>query len=149
MVAAGMGAFDSLRLEKGYRLWGGDIYTEYNPYQAGLAWTVKLKKDSFIGRDACVTLKSQPLKKKLCCMAFTGDGMALGYEAIFAGDRCIGHVTSANYGYAVKQFILYGYLPVEHAREGTLLEIEYFGRRYPARVIEEPVYDPEMVQLRS
>jgi glycine cleavage system aminomethyltransferase T len=58
-------------------------------------------------------------------------------------------VTSANYGYAVKQFILYGYLPVEHAREGTLLEIEYFGRRYPARVIEEPIYDPEMVRLRS
>ena len=48
MISAGQGCFDSLRLEKGYRLWGGDIYTEYNPYETGMAWTVRLnKKEDF------------------------------------------------------------------------------------------------------
>ncbi len=149
MVAAGMGAFDSLRLEKGYRLWGGDVYTEYDPYQSGLGWTVKLKKGDFIGREACAALKQKPLKKKLCCLTFDGDGMALAYESIWAGDRCVGYVTSANYGYAVGKFIMYGYLPAEFARAGTALKVEYFGQRYPATVTAEPLFDPQMEWLRG
>jgi dimethylglycine oxidase len=149
MVAAGLGAFDSLRLEKGYRLWGGDVYTEYNPYESGLGWTVKLKKEAFIGRDACLSLKAQPLTKKLCCLTFDDEGMALGYEPVLDGDRCVGHVTSANYGYAVGQFILYAYLPPDHAEIGTKLEVEYFGRRYGATVVAEPLYDPRMARLKG
>ena len=53
MIGAGMGAFDSLRLEKGYRGWGSDVYTEHTPYEAGLGWTVKLDKPDFVGRAAC------------------------------------------------------------------------------------------------
>lgn len=149
MIAAGMGAFDSLRLEKGYRLWGGDVYTEYTPYESGLGWTVRLKKDDFVGREACVKLKEKPLKKKLCCMTFNNGGMALGYEAIFADGHCVGHVTSANYGYAVGKFIMYGYLPIEQSQVGNQLEIEYFGERYSARVVAEPLYDPKMEKLKS
>ena len=52
LVAAGGGAFDSLRLEKGYRLWGSDIHSEYNPFEAGLGWAVRLNKGDFLGRDA-------------------------------------------------------------------------------------------------
>src|SRR5262249_54482118 len=51
-TAAGGGAFDSLRLEKGYRLWGNHIHTEYNPYEAGLGFAVKLRKGQFLGRLA-------------------------------------------------------------------------------------------------
>lgn len=149
MIAAGMGAFDSLRLEKGYRLWGGDVYTEYSPYESGLGWTVRLKKENFIGRDACLKLKEKPLKKKLCCLTFNNGGMALGYEALFASGECVGHTTSANYGYAVGKFILYGYLPVTHAQPGTQIEVEYFGERHMATVVDEPVYDAGMVRLRS
>jgi dimethylglycine oxidase len=149
LVAAGMGAFDSLRLEKGYRLWGGDVYTEYNPYEAGLGWTVKLNKGGFIGRTACQSLKAQPLQKKLCCLTFNDGGMALGYEPILANGRCVGHVTAANYGYAVGKFILYGYLPPAQAEIGTQLEVEYFGERYAATVVAEPLYDPKMVRLKS
>ena len=68
IIAAGMGAFDSLRLEKGYRGWGLDIHTEYNPYEAGMGWTVRLKKGDFIGREACLAFKEQPLKKKFCAL---------------------------------------------------------------------------------
>jgi heterotetrameric sarcosine oxidase gamma subunit len=149
MIAAGMGAFDSLRLEKGYRLWGGDVYTEHTPYESGLDWTVRLNKADFIGKAACLALKDKPLKKKLCCLVFNNGGVALGYEAILANGQCVGHVTSANYGYSVGKFIMYGYLPITYAQEGTQLEVEYFGERYGATVVAEPLYDPHMERLKA
>jgi len=150
IAAAGMGAFDSLRLEKGYRLWGGDIYTEYNPYQAGMGWTVRLNKGDFVGRDACRALKAQPLKKKLVCLVSTDPkAMAFGYEPIFSNGEAVGHVTSANYGYSIGQFMVYGYLPIDYAMPGTVLEVEYLGDRWSATVSEEPLWDAKMVRLKA
>jgi glycine cleavage system aminomethyltransferase T len=77
------------------------------------------------------------------------DGMALGKEPIFAGERCVGYVTSANYGYAVGKHILYGYLPLALAAPGTRLEVEYFGVRHRATVVAEPLYDPQMQRLKA
>ncbi|MEM7530760.1 MAG: FAD-dependent oxidoreductase [Chloroflexota bacterium] len=158
MVATGMGAFDSLRIEKGYRLWGGDVYTEYNAYESGLNWTVRIKKGDFIGRDACVAIrrqmKEQGLKKKLCCLTSTApNARALGYEPIYHTENghsdCIGHVTTANYGYSAQTLIAYGYLPTQYAAVGTELEIMYQGERFPVLVSDEPLVDAEMVKLRS
>ena len=151
MIAAGMGAFDSLRLEKGYRGWGSDVHTEYSPYEAGLGWTVKLKKKAdYIGKEACKELKPKALKKQLCCMTFDDVGsVAFGGEAIFAkgSDEALGYATSANFGYSVGKFIFYGYLPSEQAGVGTEVELEYFGKRYAAQVVAEPVFDTEMKKI--
>jgi glycine cleavage system aminomethyltransferase T/glycine/D-amino acid oxidase-like deaminating enzyme len=150
LIAAGMGAFDSLRLEKGYRLWGGDMTTEDNPYQVGLGWTVKLEKPNFVGREACLKLKAQPLSRKLCCLTFDDPhAVALGNEPIFANGSCVGHVTSANFGYSVGKFIAYGYLPVEHAAPGTRLEVAYFDERFAAAVGADPQWDARMERLRG
>jgi heterotetrameric sarcosine oxidase gamma subunit len=150
IVPAGLGAFDSLRLEKGYRLWGTDVHTEYNPYQAGLGWTVKLDKGDFIGFAAAASLSQMPLKKKLCCLTLLDrNAVALGYEPIMDGTRCIGHVTSANFGYSVGKFIAYGYLPVEYAVEGTRLDIVYFGERHHAVVAPDPLFDPKMTRMKA
>ncbi len=155
MIGAGMGAFDSLRLEKGYRGWGTDVYTEHNAYEAGLGWTVKLDKADFIGREACLKLKDQPLKKKLCAMTLDDPHAAIvGAEPIFganghATEKAIGYVTSANFGYSVGKFLAYGYLPVDCATVGTKLEIEYFGQRLAATVADDPMFDAKMVRLRS
>lgn len=149
MIAAGMGAFDSLRLEKGYRGWGTDIHSEYNPFEAGLGWTVRLNKGDFIGRDACVELKAKPLKKKFCALTLEKGAAALGYEAIFAQETCIGYTTSANYAYSVGTFLCYGYLPIDYAKAGTQLELEYLGKRYAATVVDEPLYDARMAKLLS
>ncbi len=54
LVAGGYKAIDSLRLEKGYRVWGADISPEDTPYEAGLGFAVKLDKGDFVGRDALV-----------------------------------------------------------------------------------------------
>lgn len=143
MIAAGAGALDSLRLEKGYRLWGQDLRPDDNPFEAGLEWVVRLDKEDFIGRHALLQHKAAGVQRRLCCMAFdTPDGMALGKEPIFSGERCVGYVTSANYGYAVGKHILYGYLPSALATPGTQLEVEYFGVRHRATVVAEPLYDP-------
>ena len=118
LVMGGAGAFDSLRLEKGYRLWGSDIYSEYNPFEAGLGWAVRLNKGYFLGREALIEAK-QHVKRKLCCLTFDDPGaMALGKEPILVDGRTVGYVTSANYGYSVGKHILYGYLPIEYAGPG-------------------------------
>lgn len=156
MIGAGNGAFDSLRLEKGYRGWGSDVHTEHNPYEAGLGWTVKLDKaGDFVGKAACAKLKAEPLHKKLVCMLFDDqDALAFGYEPIFGtnghtSEHAIGYVTSANYGYSIGKFMAYGYVPAEQAAPGTRVEIEYFGQRFGASVSEEPVFDGKMGKLKG
>jgi glycine cleavage system aminomethyltransferase T len=161
VTALGGGAFDSLRLEKGYRLWGADIHSEYNPYEAGLGFAVRPNKGDFIGRQALQRIKEQGITRKLSCMTFDDPAVAvLGKEPIFAlspspargggqGGDVLGYVTSANYGYTVAKSIIYGYLPLEYAAEGSRVEVQYFGRRYPATVAIEPLYDPQMTRLKE
>ena len=148
MIALGGGAFDSLRLEKGYRLWGADIHGDYNPYEAGLGWAVKLEKGDFQGREELLRIRNRGIQRQLCCMTLDDSGAAvLGREPIRAEERILGHVTSANYGYSVGKYIIYGYLPCTYAAVGSRVEVEYFGRSYSATVAREPLYDPEGLQL--
>ena len=65
--------------------------------------------------------------------------MPLGKEPILAGDDVVGYVSSAGLGYSVGSTIAYGYLPLEHARPGAELAIEYFGKLYSATVVAEPL----------
>ena len=150
MIAAGAGAFDSLRLEKGYRLWGQDIHQDYNPFEAGTGWAVRLDRGEFVGRAALLKAKAGGQARLLCCLTFdTAAGMALGKEPIFDGDHCIGYVTSANMGYSVGKHIAYGYLPAESSAPGRQLEIEYFGERHPVTVAVEPLFDPTNQRLKG
>ncbi|MCB0024060.1 MAG: aminomethyltransferase family protein, partial [Caldilinea sp.] len=149
LVAAGGGAFDSLRLEKGYRLWGADIHSEYNPFEAGLGWAVRLNKGYFLGRDALLQARAH-VQRRLCCLTLDEpDAVALGKEPILVGDRVLGYVTSANYGYSVGKYILYGYLPHEYAAPQTKVEVQYFGRRYAATVTAEPLFDPKNERMKA
>jgi len=149
-IAAGGGAFDSLRLEKGYRLWGNDIHTEYNPYEAGIGFAVRMRKGDFIGRDALRQVRAQGLRRRLCCMTLDDpDAVVMGKEPILDGDRTLGYVTSANYGHSIGRGIAYGYLPVEYAAVGTPVDILYFGERIRAQVAREPLYDPDGKKMRA
>ncbi|MBI1294145.1 FAD-dependent oxidoreductase [bacterium] len=149
LIAAGAGAFDSLRLEKGYRLWGQDIHTDYTPDEAGIGWAVNLKKGDFVGRAALLERRAQGIQRKLCCLVLEPDGLALGKEAVYTKDGdCIGYVTSANYSYSTGRPIAYAYLPVDQSHIGAALAIDYFGRRFAATVVEEPVYDAGMEKIK-
>jgi len=149
LVAGGAGAFDSLRLEKGYRLRGSDIHSEYNPFEAGLGWAVRLNKGYFLGRDALIHAKEK-VTCKLCCLTLDEpDAIALGKEPLLIDGETVGYVTSANYGYSVGQYIVYGYLPARHAQPGTKVQVQYFGRRQWATVREEPLFDPGNARMKA
>jgi glycine cleavage system T protein len=149
MVAAGGGAFDSLRLEKGYRLWGQDISTEHDPFEAGLGFVVRMDKRDFQGKPALERIIEFGSPNRLSCMVLDDPAaVVMGKEPVWSGERPVSYVTSAAYGYTFGRQIAYGYLPVELAAEGTLLEIEYFGERLPARVAADPLIDPKGERLR-
>jgi glycine cleavage system aminomethyltransferase T/glycine/D-amino acid oxidase-like deaminating enzyme len=143
LVAAGGGAFESLRLEKGFRLWGVDIHTEYTPYEAGLDFAVDLNKGDFVGRDALLRLKETGVARKLVCLALDDPAVVvMGKEPILNTDLVVGYVTSANFGYSVGSSIAYGYVPQSLASAGTPLTVLFFGTRHHATVCQEPLFDP-------
>jgi glycine cleavage system aminomethyltransferase T/glycine/D-amino acid oxidase-like deaminating enzyme len=149
LIAAGLGAFDTLRLEKGYRLWGQDINTEYDPFEAGLGFAVKMDKE-FKGKAELERRIGRGPTRKLSCITLEDPAaVVLGKEPIRSNGDVVGYVTSAGYGYSTGRCVVYGYLPAERAVEGTPLEIEYFDERLPARVASEPLWDPKGERLRG
>ncbi len=83
LVAGGYKAVDSLRLEKGYRVWGSDISPESDPYQGGLGAFVKLDKGEFIGRAALLKKHESPANTKLACLVLDDPrSVALGSEPV-------------------------------------------------------------------
>jgi glycine cleavage system aminomethyltransferase T len=150
IVAAGGGAFDSLRLEKGYRLWGQDLHTEHDPFEAGLGFAVRMDAKDFQGREALQRKLDQGITERLACITLDdAAAVVMGKEPILSGGRVVAYVTSAAYGYSADRCIAYGYLPVELAVEGTPVEVEYFGDRLPATVAAEPLWDPKGERLRA
>ncbi|RDI63331.1 GcvT family protein [Nocardia pseudobrasiliensis] len=145
-IAAGRIAFNSLRVEKGYRSWGTDMTTEHTPVAAGLGFAVRLDKPDFVGRDALV--RAQPPAKILRSIVFDDPAaVALGKEPVFDGETCLGYVTSAGYSTTLARTIAYAWLPAATA-PGDGVEVDYLGVRYPAVVHAEPVVDPEMSRIR-
>jgi glycine cleavage system aminomethyltransferase T/glycine/D-amino acid oxidase-like deaminating enzyme len=150
LIAAGLGAFDSLRLEKGYRLWGQDIHTEHDPLEAGLGFAVRWDKD-FQGKEALERIRDAggPADRLACMTLDDPSAIVVGKEPIVHDGRVVAYVTSANYGYSIGRGIAYGYLPRGLAVEGTPVEIEYLGERVAATVAADPLFDPEHERLRS
>ncbi len=149
LTAGGYKAVDSLRLEKGYRVWGADIGPENNPYEAGLGFTVKLDKGDFIGRDALLKASEAQPETRLACLVLDDPrSVALGSEPVRIAGEVTGRVTSGGYGYTVGRSIAYAYVPAA-APAGTAVEVEIFGTWVTGKVAEEPLYDPAGQRVRS
>ena len=150
VIAGGRGAFSGLRLEKGYRMWGTDMTTEHDPYEAGLGFAVKIDKGDFVGREALLRRKEEGPRRKLSCLLLDDPRVvAMGSEPVYHEGRAVGYVTSAAYGYSIGQSIAYAWVSPELSEEGQGVEIEYFGERHGATVAEEPLFDPAMKRMRS
>lgn len=146
MIAAGTMCMDSLRLEKGYRLWGTDVHTEYNPYEAGLGWTVKLDKEDFLGKEATVNAKAEGIKRKLTCLTIDDPQAVLfPYEPVYNDGVAIGNITTANRGYSVGTTIAYAYLPIDLPTG----ELSVGTGRHNATVAREPLFDPTMARMKQ
>ena len=136
----GNGALDVLRIEKGFRLWGEDLHTEHNPYEAGLGWAVDLDTE-FIGKEAVASAAAgDSIDHEVACLTLDDEAAAiLAHRPVLDGEETVGYVHSAQYGYTVGSCVAYTYLPPEYATPGTELEILYEGDRYAATVREEPL----------
>lgn len=152
----GYRAIESLRLEKGYRAWGSDITPNDNPFEAGLGWAVKLKRETpFLGREACTIAASGPLKKRLA--GFTTideDVVLLGRETILRDGEPVGYLTSGGYGYTVGKPIGYGYVRNKAGVDDRFLssgnyELVVANERFAAAIHMAPLYDPEGRRVKS
>jgi glycine cleavage system aminomethyltransferase T/glycine/D-amino acid oxidase-like deaminating enzyme len=149
--AGGYRAIDSLRLEKGYRVWAADITPDETPYEAGLGFCVK-KDGTFIGADALgVGSAAGPavLRRRLRCLVLEDPrSVALGNEPVRVNGEVVGRVTSGGYGYTVKRSIAYAYLP-EEVGVGSQVAVDIFGQWIPGEVAPEPLYDPKGERIRA
>jgi glycine cleavage system T protein len=147
LVAGGYKAIDSLRLEKGYRVWGSDITPEDTPFEAGLGFAVKLDKADFVGRDA-LAMSTEPQRLLRCLVLEDPRAVALGSEPVRVAGDLVGRVTSGGFGYSVGQSIAYAYVPAEH-EVGTIVEVEIFGEWVAGKIAAEPLWDPTGERIRA
>ncbi len=145
----GYKALDTLRIEKGYLYWSGDITPEDDPYEAGLNFFVDLDKGDFIGREALLKIRDQGLRTKLCAVTMDANNNLYGGESVYANDRIVGRIRTGNYGYSIGKDIGLVYLPLDLAEAGTRLEVEVLGERVSAQVAETPLVDPKGEKLRA
>ncbi|MEX4006775.1 GcvT family protein [Neoaquamicrobium sediminum] len=152
----GYRALESLRLEKGYRAWGSDITPNDSPFEAGLGWAVKLKKDiDFLGRKAAKEMSAKPLGKRLACFTVDDpDVVLLGRETILRDGEPVGYLTSGGHGYTVGKGIGYGYVrKAEGVSEDFLrsgrYELVVAMENVPAEIHLEPLYDPSSSRVKA
>jgi 4-methylaminobutanoate oxidase (formaldehyde-forming) len=150
LVAGGYRAIDSLRLEKGYRVWAADITPDDTPYEAGLGFCVRAQP-TFLGADAlglAAGARPPPPQRRLRCLVLADPrAVALGNEPVRADGRVRGRVTSGGYGYTVERSIAYAYLPAE-LEPGAAVQVDVFGRWIPGEVTREPLFDPAGQRVR-
>jgi 4-methylaminobutanoate oxidase (formaldehyde-forming) len=153
---AGYYAVESLRLEKGYRAWGRELTPDYNPYEVGLSFAVKLDKGDFIGRDALLAAKGRPPARRLLSfVALSPDTpIAHGGELILRNGAPAGEVTSAAYGHTVGGIVALGYAatggaPVDDAWLSARFELDIAGERVPVRASLRAPYDPAGARLKG
>jgi glycine cleavage system aminomethyltransferase T/glycine/D-amino acid oxidase-like deaminating enzyme len=150
IVAGGYRAIDSMRLEKGYRVWGADVTPDESPDEGGVGFCVKLDKGDFIGRDALLARREDGPRQRLVCLVL-GDprSIALGNEPVRSGGEVVGRVTTGGYGYSVERSIAYAYLPAALAVPGTAVAVEIFGRWVEGEIAAEPLLDQAGERIRS
>jgi glycine cleavage system aminomethyltransferase T/glycine/D-amino acid oxidase-like deaminating enzyme len=143
LVAGGYRAIDSLRLEKGYRVWAADITPDETPLEAGLGFCVRHDK-WFIGSDAL----GEPRRRLRCIVLEDPRSVAMGNEPVRIDHQICGRVTSGGYGYTVERSIAYAYLPPE-VEIGSAVEVDIFGQWVGGEVAREPLFDPRSERVRS
>lgn len=135
----GLGARDTLRLEKGFMLYGNDIDDKTSPLEAGLGWVTKFTKP-FLNSESLKAQKEAGVKRKL--VAFKMNEMAIPrshYPILDAQGNKIGEVTSGTMSPSLEAGIGMGYVPLEFAAEGSQIFIEIRNKKAPATVSKAPL----------
>ena len=147
----GMFALNSLRVEKGYRAWKGDLSTDYTVLQGGLERFIDWAKPAFRGKQALEAEKQRGVTKRFCTLTIdAGDQDPPYMSTIWQDGQVVGEVTSGYYGHRARACIGLGMLKTEVNVPGTKVEVEIFGTRYPATVqADQPLWDPKNERIRA
>ena len=175
LMPYGVMAMNSLRLEKGYPLYGNDINESYTPFHVGLDRWIRFDKREFIGRNALLRVQEQgpderwvglvldsPIPAKVDDKVTTiGDVLSVrdkiytGTEAedyednIVPGAEVVGHVTFSTFGHTVEKMLAVAYVRSSYAWPGSRLVVELNGRPRTATVAPMPFFDPQGVRLKA
>ena len=144
LVDAGYFALDALRIEAGRRAWGAELGPDETPWQAGLAFALKIDKPAaFIGREALLRTLAEPLTKKLLVFVLDdATAYAWGGEAIRIDGEPVGELSSAGWSAAAGACVGLGYVrgaAAQHVHRGTAVTIDLWGEPMAAKAWDEPV----------
>ncbi len=148
----GMYALNSLRLEKGYRAWKGDLSTDYSMLEGGLSRFVKLDKpQNYPGKAAIQTELQAGVKKAFVTLLVDAGAADAPYmSCIWHSDEIVGETTSGGWGYRVNASIALGMVRADLAVPGTKLAVEIFGKKFDAIIqADQPLWDPTNERLRA
>lgn len=138
IMPAGLGARDTLRLEKGFCLYGNDIDDTTSPIEAGLGWITKFTKD-FIDADKLKTQKENGVERKLVAFKMLDRGIPRkDYVINDAAENNIGVVTSGTSSPSLKQGIGMGYVKIDQAKVGTEIFLEVRNKQIKAEIVKLP-----------
>jgi len=144
VIACGLGARDTLRLEAGMPLYGNELDRATNPFDAGLGRVVKLEKPGdFVGREALARVARDGPAKQLVGLSITGRGIARHGYPVLAGERRTGIVTSGTHSPTLGRPIAMAYVAPGDAEPGRILAVEVREQPVSAEVVSLPFYKRE------
>ncbi|MEM6826162.1 MAG: aminomethyltransferase family protein, partial [Pseudomonadota bacterium] len=147
----GMRAMMSLRLDRFFGSWQREFSPDYTPAETGLDRFIQWSKNSdFIGREAAEAERASPPARRLCAFVVEADDADVqAYEPIWLDGEVRGFCTSGGYSHTARASVAQGFVPREHAADGLRVEIEVLGEMRPARLVTEPLFDPEGARFRN
>ena len=140
VLPCGLGARDACRLEAALRLYGNDMDESTNPYEAGLGWTVRLKKGKFVGSQALERVKQDGPERELIGVRSLDRSIPRHGSEVRAGGRPIGQVTSGTHSFWLNQAIGLASVRAGTAAVGARLEVESRGQGGAVEVVQLPFY---------
>jgi aminomethyltransferase len=141
LIPAGLGARDTLRLEKAYPLYGHELDDEITPLEAGLGWVTKFSKPTFLGREVLVEQKNRGLRRKLVGLELLGPGIARANYELQKQGRAIGRITSGTKSPSLGKSIALGYVSFEDSEIGNHVDVNVRGRNVAAKIVPVPFYN--------
>ena len=149
IVDFGSYAMNVMRIEKGYKAWGGELTTEITPVEADIERFVSYDKD-FKGKAA--TLKRKEGDIRMICVYAELDALdadCRGNEPVYDGDAIVGITTGGTWGHSVGKSLLFAYVEPRLKEPGSTFEVVVMGERRSATVLSEPAWDPKNERLRA
>ncbi|MDH4006467.1 MAG: glycine cleavage system aminomethyltransferase GcvT [Desulfuromonadales bacterium] len=138
ILPVGLGARDTLRLEKKYALYGHEISSQVTPLEGGLAWITKLDKPSFVGKEALSQMKAAGVPRRLVGLRMTGSGIPRESYPVYVGDEEVGIVTSGTMSPSLGVGIALALVAAGHHQIGTEVSVGIRKRKVAAEVVKTP-----------